>query len=393
MQTELRDLSRILVVRLDNIGDMVMTGPALRALRKAYPLADITMMASPAGQQVTPFLPWIDNVIAWRAIWQDISNQTVLNPNRELRLVEMLKNRHFDAALILTSFTQSPHPVAYACYLAGIPIRIGQSKEFGGALLTHWTKPKADRNHQVDRNLHLLEFMGVPLDGTEMELHLPTAARENAMQTLLALGIQPGDPYVVMAPGASCASRRYHQDRFATAAQGLVQASGIPLIVVGSEREAETIRPVTRLAEHHPFIHSLVGKTPLGEMMAIIQSSSLVIANNSAALHIADAFKRPMVILYSGTEYLEQWQPRHAPARMLYRSVHCSPCFSFECPFQMECMDVLPDEVIHAALQFLHELQPAGVPNSASWHGSGQLDPEKYAEDEDSVAEVPENIG
>jgi lipopolysaccharide heptosyltransferase II len=359
MRTELRDLSRILVVRLDNIGDMVMTGPALRALRKAYPTADITMLASPAGQQVTPFLPWIDNVIAWRAVWQDISKNAVLNPHRELRLVEMLKNRHFDAALILTSFTQSPHPVAYACYLAGIPIRIGQSKEFGGALLTHWTKPAADRNHQVDRNLHLLEFMGLPLDGTHMELHLPATAEEIAWQTLLALGIQPGDPYVVMAPGASCASRRYHQDRFAAAAQGLAQASGLPLIILGSEGEAETIQPVTRLAEHNPLIYSLVGQTSLGEMMAIIRGAGLVIANNSAALHIADAFNRPMVILYSGTEYLEQWQPRHAPARLLYRSVPCSPCYSFECPFRMECLDIYPDEVVHAALQFLNEMQTA----------------------------------
>jgi ADP-heptose:LPS heptosyltransferase len=90
-------------------------------------------------------------------------------------------------------------------------------------------------------------------------------------------------------------------------------------------------------------------------MMAIIRRSNLVLANNSASLHIADAFGRPMVILYSGTEYLEQWQPRHAPARLLYRSTHCSPCYQFQCPYQMECMDIAPQEVINASLQFLNE--------------------------------------
>jgi lipopolysaccharide heptosyltransferase II len=361
MLPELKDLNRILVVRLDNIGDMVMTGPALRALRKAYPSADITMLASPAGQQVTPFLPWINEVIAWRAVWQDISPDAPLNPYRELRLIELLKNRLFDAAFILTSFTQSPHPVAYACYLAGIPYRIGQSKEFGGGLLTHWSKPKADRNHQVDRNLHLLESVGIPADGTHMELHLPDLMIDKAAEILSSLGIQPGDPYTVIAPGASCAARRYHQDRFAAAAEGIVQNSGIPMLVLGSEREAEIIRPVIRLAATNSMIHSLVGQTDLGEMMAIIRRSSLVIANNSASLHIADAFRRPMVILYSGTEYLEQWQPRHAASRLLYRSTHCSPCYQFQCPYNMECMDIEPDEVINASLQFLTEASPAPV--------------------------------
>jgi lipopolysaccharide heptosyltransferase II len=355
MLTELQNIDRILVVRLDNIGDMVMTGPALRALRNAYPSADITMMASPAGQQVTQFLPWIDNVIAWRAIWQDISPNPPLNPNRELRLIELLKARHFDAAFILTSFSQSPHPVAFTCYQAGIPIRVGQSKEFGGGLLSQWVKVQPDRNHQVDRNLHLLQSVGIPAAGTHMELHLPDNTIASAENILSGLGINPGDPYIVMAPGASCNSRRYHQDRFAAAAEGITQQAGMPLLVLGSEREAEIIQPVTNLAGRNPSIQSLVGKTSLGEMMAIIRSSRLVIANNSASLHIADAFGRPMVILYSGTEYIEQWQPRHAPARLLYRSTHCSPCYQFDCPYQMECLEITPDEVINASLQFLNE--------------------------------------
>jgi lipopolysaccharide heptosyltransferase II len=355
MLPELEGISRILVVRLDNIGDMVMTGPALRALRKAYPSADITMMASPAGQMVTPFLPWIDDVITWRAVWQEISPDAPLNPNRELRLVELLKNRYFDAAFILTSFTQSPHPVAYAAYLAGIPYRIGQSKEFGGGLLTHWFKPQADRNHQVDRNLHLIEAVGIPSDGTQMELHLPEQIIQQGDQILLDHGIAPGSPFIVMAPGASCDARRYHPDRFAAAAQGIAEKTGLPLLVLGSEREASIIEPVSRLSETNDRIISMVGRTSLGEMMAIIRRSNLVLANNSASLHIADAFGRPMVILYSGTEYLEQWQPRHAPARLLYRSTHCSPCYQFQCPYQMECMDIAPQEVINASLQFLNE--------------------------------------
>src|SRR5512146_2310866 len=157
MPTSLPDsLQRILAIRLDNIGDVVMTGPALRALRQAYPSARITLMASPAGSQVIPLLPWVDDGITWRAVWQDIGQNVPVEPEKEYQRVELLKERDVEAAFIFTSFSQSPYPPAYACYLAGIPIRAGQSPEFGGGLLSHWVRPLDQAAYQVDRNLHLL---------------------------------------------------------------------------------------------------------------------------------------------------------------------------------------------------------------------------------------------
>jgi ADP-heptose:LPS heptosyltransferase len=119
-------LKNILAIRLDNIGDVVMTGPALRALRQAAPGAKITLMASPGGSQVAPLLPWIEDVITWRAVWQDISQNAPMAPENEFELVNLLAAQSFDAAFIFTSFSQSPHPPAYACYLARIPLRAGQ---------------------------------------------------------------------------------------------------------------------------------------------------------------------------------------------------------------------------------------------------------------------------
>src|SRR5215218_5683888 len=138
------NVRRVLAVRLDNIGDVVMLGPALRTLHECLPGARITLMASPAGSQVAPLLPWVDDVITERVIWQDASNAMPLDPAREAALVETIRARAFDAAVIFTSFSQSPYPPAYACYLAGVPIRIGQSKEFGGSLLTQWVRALPD---------------------------------------------------------------------------------------------------------------------------------------------------------------------------------------------------------------------------------------------------------
>jgi len=347
-----QNVRRLLVIRLDNIGDIVMIGPALRVLRQALPAARITLMASPAGSQVAPLLPWIDEVLVHRALWQDASGSMGLDPAAELDLVAALRARAFDAAVIFTSFSQSPYPPAYVCYLAGIPIRVGQSKEFGGSVLSQWVKPLSDGAHQVDRNLFLLEQAGFALAGRRLELCLPGAAQEAAARQLAALGLAPEAPFIVLASGASCPARRYDVHRFAAVARALAAETTWPVVVVGSARETEFVAPI--LAAGPPGrILSLAGQTSVPELAAVIARSRLVLANDSGPMHLADATGRPMIILYSGTELEEQWRPRSAPARLLRRATACSPCYRFECPYHMECLDIAPVEVVAAALDLL----------------------------------------
>ncbi len=355
MLSEFVQPQRILVVRLDNIGDVVMTGPFLRALNQAYPAASITLLVSPGGGQAAELLPWVDEVIVWRALWQEIKDDHTLNPFREQRLVDLLKERGFDAAFILTSFSQSPYPPAYACYLAGIPYRIAQSKEFGGAVLSHWVRPLPDRTHQVDRNLHLLEETGIPTQGNHLELRVPPAARRDANNLLLEQAIEVGTPYMVLAPGASSATRRYDMNRYAVVAEALVEETGLPLLLVGTHKESARFKPLLELSQRKPQVVSLVGKTSVAGLAAVIEDAALVVTNNSASMHIADAFNRPEVVLFAGTEILEQWEPRYAPARLLNRSTRCSPCYRFECPYHLECLDIPAKEVVEAALQLLQE--------------------------------------
>ncbi len=91
------------------------------------------------------------------------------------------------------------------------------------------------------------------------------------------------------------------------------------------------------------------------ELAGILRRARLVIANNSGPMHIADAFARPMVILYSGTELEEQWRPRGSPVKLLRRNTHCSPCYAFTCPYGMECLDIPPEEVAAHALELLEQ--------------------------------------
>src|SRR5919204_6855927 len=148
-----RDAENLLAVRMDNAGDVVMLGPALRAVKETSPRARLTLLASPAGALAAPLLPWVDDVIVWRAVWQDVGGRVPFAPAREQELIALLAARAFDGALIFTSFSQTPHVPGYVGYLAGIPLRAGDSREFGGGTLTTELRGTPDEVHQVERNL------------------------------------------------------------------------------------------------------------------------------------------------------------------------------------------------------------------------------------------------
>src|SRR5439155_25243088 len=126
---------------------------------------------------------------------------------------------------------------------------------------------------------------------------------------------------------------------------------GVPVVVLGGERERELVEPILAAGRRNGGrIVSLAGRTSIPELVAVIRRARLLIANDSGPMHIADAFGRPMVILFSGTELESQWRPRSAPARLLRRPTPCSPCYSFRCPYNMECLDIPPEEVVAEAL-------------------------------------------
>src|SRR5512140_1235814 len=120
MLPELASARRILAVRLDNVGDLVMLGPALRAVSRALPEAEITLLTSRAGAQVVPLLPWVKDVIVSRPVWQDVSGAVPFDPDREIAFAWSLRERGFDAAFVFTSFNQSGEVPGYVAYLAGI---------------------------------------------------------------------------------------------------------------------------------------------------------------------------------------------------------------------------------------------------------------------------------
>src|SRR5699024_6871526 len=139
---------RILCVRLDNIGDVLMSTPAIRALRHAIPDAHISLLASRAGASLAPFLPDVDDVIAHDALWVKNAND---GPAATLDLVDTLQQRQYDAAVIFTVYTQSALPAALVCHRAGIPAVLAHVTENPYHLVSHWvreTEPEQGIRHE-----------------------------------------------------------------------------------------------------------------------------------------------------------------------------------------------------------------------------------------------------
>lgn len=179
------------------------------------------------------------------------------------------------------------------------------------------------------------------------------AAAREAAATLLDLVGLAGRPYLLAAPWASAPARTYPTKRLGRVARLLAERTCLPVVVVGSGRDRNRTPPL--LAELGDAAVDLVGRTGIPELAALIEGAELVLCTNSLPLHLADAFVRPVVALYSGSDLESQWAPQIAPARLLRRPTWCHPCYAITCPFHLECLEIPPEEVAREALALLEE--------------------------------------
>jgi lipopolysaccharide heptosyltransferase II len=350
------DVKRILCVRLDNLGDVLMTTPALHALRESGNDRHITLLASRSGVALAPFLDDVDDVIEYDAPWvaQPLRNTRSLLDDQQMQ--QRLRDGGFDATVIFTVYSQSPLPAAMLCYLAGIPRRLAHCRENPYALLTDWLRepePQQRTRHEVQRQLDLVRHVGARAADTGMRFHVPNAARYSLDARLAALGIVPGTAWIVLHPGATAASRRYPPERFGEVATQLARETGAPVLMTGSADERALVDSVMRSAalDVRAQLHDLSGALTLAELAALIERASVLVSNNSGPVHLASALGTPVVDLYALTN--PQHTPWQTPQRVLYRDVECRWCYRSACPHgHHACLLGVPTgEVVQAALE------------------------------------------
>jgi lipopolysaccharide heptosyltransferase II len=340
---------RLLCIRLDNMGDVLMTTPAIRALRESLPGSRVTLLGSASGCAVARYIPEIDDTIEFAAPWM---KPECSRPGTDQAVIAELAARRFDAAVIFTVYSQNPLPAAYLCHLAGVPRRLAYCRENPYRLLTHWrpeVEPAKLVRHEVQRQLALVGGVGCRTANTQLSFQVPL----QASLKVEALGLR--SPFVVVHPGASAPSRRYPAEQFARAMDLLVEATGCEVVFTGDAGERALVESV-RQAMRAPT-RSLAGRLSLAELGAAVQAADLLVSNNTGPVHLAAALGTPVVDLYALTN------PQHTPwqveNRVLFHDVPCRNCYKSVCPQgHNDCLRRVEPERVAAAAG---ELLRAGV--------------------------------
>lgn len=346
---------KILLVRLDNLGDVLLMTPAFHAVKQALPQASLTLFASPVGAQIGRLDPDIEDVIVFDAPWVDPWATLPQDSEREQRMIAQLKARNFDAAIIFTSFRQSSLPAAYMCYLAGIPLRLAASIDGPGSLLTTRHKHPEQMMHEVERGLDLVSAVGITTTERDMVLQVPPAATE-AVAMFLEQKDFRGRPLVVVHPGCSMPARTYPWKMYAQVLDLLVAQLGAYVVISGGSDEQELVARIIEATQPMSRAHLLpvAGVLPFEQFCALIQLADLTITNNTGPMHIAAALKTPVVALFALTNPPEQWGPWHVLQRQLYHEVPCRLCYQRTCPYQHDCLRlVTPRMIVDAAAELL----------------------------------------
>jgi ADP-heptose:LPS heptosyltransferase len=335
----------VLIARQDNAGDVLLAGPAIRAV--AARARRVTLLCGPSGEGAARLLPGVDELLVWRAPWIDPEPEPV-DRRETLALVDELASEAVDEALILTSFHQSPLPLALLLRLAGVPRIAATSVDYPGSLLDVRHRI-GDDVHEVERGLALAASAGYTLPtGDDGALAL---RRTGALPPAAAARL----PYVVVHPGASVSARAWPPERHAELV-GAMLAVGRNVVVTGGPDERALTAFV--VGAPRPGALDLGGRTSLPQLVETIAAASAMVVGNTGPAHIAAATGTPVVSIYAPTVPAVRWHPWRVRHELLYLDVPCAGCRARECPVPGHpCIGEITVDDVLAALDRLAPLE------------------------------------
>jgi ADP-heptose:LPS heptosyltransferase len=345
---------RVLVARLDSIGDVLVSGPAVRAVAAA---AEVLLLCGPAGEPAARILPGPARVAVWECPWILSPAPT---PTAQLidRLTRIVLEFAPDEAVILTSFHQSPLPLALLLRLAGVPRITGASVDYAGSLLDVRLRPGEDLDEDQPEPLRGLAIAGAagfrlpPGDDGGLRVLPPPDVRHLVGE----------EPYAVVHPGANVPARAWPAVNAARAV-ALFAERGMPVVVTGEPRERELTRAVAGSSGL-----DLGGRTDLAALGGVLRGAAVVVVGNTGPAHLAAAVGAPVVSLFSPVVPASRWRPYGTPVTLLGdQDAPCRGSRSRECPVPGHpCLaDVTPDAVVDAALALAAEARTGNRAGSA----------------------------
>jgi len=315
---------RVLVARLDSDGDVLLSGPAIRAAAAGWrgEPTEVTVLCGPAGAQAVALLPGVDHTIVWHCPWIAAYPDAV-RPDDVRGLVDRLVAGRYDLAVILTSAHQSCLPLALLLRMAGIEVIAGISADYPGSLLDFRLRPGLDFVDDAPEPLRALAVANA------VDCRLP-AGDDGALRVHKPPDVSSltgCDPYVVLHPGATVPARRWPVRRCAEAVRALAAADHRVLVTGGpSERE------LTAAVAGDAGV-DLGGATGFAELAGVLAGAEVVVVGNTGPAHLAAAVGTPVVSLFSPVVPAIRWAPYRVPTVLLGdQTAPCRSTRARECP-------------------------------------------------------------
>jgi lipopolysaccharide heptosyltransferase II len=307
-----KDCKNILCIRPDNMGDLIMSAPAIRALKETFG-AKITILTSSMAKGIVKHIPEIDDAIVFDLPWVKTAETPDVGSFNEV--VDIIKDRGFDAAVIFTVFSQNPLPTAMLAYLAGVPRVLAYCRENPYHLLTDWVpdkEPYSYIKHQVRRDLDLVASIGAATVNENLSLSVDEGLWESVKLKLNDTGLNLNSPWLILHPGVSEQKREYPIELWAEAGKRLI-TDGFQLLLTGSSAEKNLTGALQRKIGAGSFC--VAGLFSLDEFICLVKHASLMVSVNTGTIHIAAAVGTMIVVLYAQTN--PQHTPWNAPNRVL----------------------------------------------------------------------------
>ena len=326
------DIKRILLLRHDRVGDMVLSTPVFRALKTTYPESGITVLASENNHEILQNNPNVDEILMYRGIRNFI---------REVR------TKKFDMAIDL--FLTHDMKQAFMTFLSGAPYRLGFQDSGREIFFTIRSPAGRPRKRMVEHLSDLAQAAGAEMADREPEIFLSEKENDWAQSELSRMGLD-GAMIIAVHPGAFYPSQRWPAQRFGESARRIIESYGAAVFIFGSKQEQHLLKIIHRTAGDRS--HVFCGLS-LRQFMALLNRCSLLVCNNSGPLHIASALQIPTVSM-TGPTVVPLWLPQGKHHIAVHKELQCSPCNRADCS-DHSCMEEITVSEVMAEVSRQYE--------------------------------------
>ena len=337
------EYKRILITRTDRLGDVVLSTPVIRFMRRRYPSAYIAFMVRPENRDVVESNPHLDEVIVYdkrgaqKSFW------------KTFLFALKLRKKKFDIAIVL-------HPtnrVHIMSYLAGIPVRIGYDRKMPWFLTKRKTHEKQKgEKHEIDYNFDLLTYAGFNTERAERCPYIVTSDDDKKLVEVIKKEFGIGENVIAVHVGASCPSKRWAPERFAYVADKLAEKYQADIVLVGGEETGRLADEMVLKMKMKPI--NLIGSLLVGELAEFLAGCRVFISNDSGPVHVAVAVKTPTVVIFGRSDpglSPERWAPVGDKDIVFHRDVGCEKCLAHNCGKGFECLKAVTAEEVLAGVE------------------------------------------